>query len=105
MSTQVKGSPSTQTMDDNENSLLRYLVLEDMPRYEVMDDDDEEDVVRTVGNMDAKSSHGRRIRPRRVIPRDHGAGEARIIAHYFAANPVYTPEMFRRRYSSNLHGI
>ncbi len=58
MSTQVKGSPSTQTMDDNENSLLRYLVVEDMARYEVMDDDDEEDVVRTVGTMDAESSHG-----------------------------------------------
>jgi len=105
MGTQFRGSPSTKTMDDDNNLLLRYLVVEDTPRYEFLDDDDEDEVVGTVATMDAASSHGGAIRQRRLIPRDHGAGEATIIVHYFAANPVYTPEMFRRRYSSNLHGM
>ena len=62
MGTQVRGSPSTETMDDDENFLLRYLVVEDTPRYEFLDDDDEDEVVGTVATMDAASSHGGAIR-------------------------------------------
>src|SRR6266540_5861083 len=91
MGTQTKGSPSTETMDNDDNFVLRYLVEEDTPRYELLDDDDEEEVVAT---MDVERSHGGAIRPRRIIPRDHSAGETTIIAYYFAANPVYTSEIF-----------
>ncbi len=105
MGTQVRGSPCTETMDDDDNFLLRYLLVDDTLRYELVDDDQEDEVLATVATMDAESSHGGAIRQRRLTPRDHGAGEATIIAYYFAANPVYTPKMFRRRYSSNLHGM
>ena len=43
MGTQTKGSPSTETMDNDDNFVLRYLVEEDTPRYELLDDDDEEE--------------------------------------------------------------
>jgi hypothetical protein len=38
--------------------------------------------------------------PRRVIHRDHAAGENLIKHHYFRPNPVYPPHVFRRRYIS-----
>jgi hypothetical protein len=38
--------------------------------------------------------------PRRVIHRDHAAGENLIKHHYFGPNPVYPPHVFRRRYIS-----
>jgi hypothetical protein len=36
--------------------------------------------------------------PRRIIHRDHYAGENLIHHHYFDLNPVYPPHLFRRRY-------
>ena len=38
--------------------------------------------------------------PRRVIHRDHAAGENLIKHHYFGPNPVYPSHVFRRRYVS-----
>jgi hypothetical protein len=58
--------------------------------------DDDEEVM--VAAMEAESSFHRSMHVRRLVPRDHADGEARIIRHYFADNPVYTPEQFRRRY-------
>jgi hypothetical protein len=43
--------------------------------------------------------------PRRVIHRDHFAGENLIEHHYFAANPVYPPHVFRRRYALHIFVI
>jgi hypothetical protein len=54
-------------MDDDENSLLRYLVEVDTPNYELIDDDDEE-VDAMVVAMDAHRSYHR---PKRLIPREH----------------------------------
>ena len=49
-------------------------------------------------NIAAQRHHRRRSGlPRRVIHRDHFAGENLIQHHYFAANPVYPPHVFRRR--------
>ena len=51
-------------------------------------------------NIEAQRHHRRRSRlPRRVIHRDHFAGENLIQHHYFSANPVYPPHVFRRRYA------
>jgi hypothetical protein len=36
--------------------------------------------------------------PRRIIHRDHFAGENLIHHHYFGPNLVYPPHVFRRRY-------
>jgi hypothetical protein len=38
--------------------------------------------------------------PRRVIHRDHAAGENLIKRHYFGPNHVYPSHVFRRRYIS-----
>lgn len=68
--------------------------------YELLDDDEEE-VHAMMSTMDGESFNHGSIR--RLVPRDHGDGEARIICHYFAANPVYTPEQFRRRFRMKRH--
>lgn len=50
-------------------------------------------------NMEARRQHRRRSRlPRRVIRRDHFAGENLIQHHYFGPNPVYPTHVFRRRF-------
>ena len=55
-------------------------------------------------NIEARRHHRRRSGlPRRVIHRDHFAGENLIHHHYFGPNPVYPPHVFRRRYA--LHVI
>jgi hypothetical protein len=80
-------------MDDDENSLLRYLIEVDTPNYELIDDEDEE-VHAMMSALDVQRSYRR---PRRSVPRERVDGEARIICHYFAENPIYLPEQFRRR--------
>jgi hypothetical protein len=80
-------------MDDDENSLLRYLVEVDTTNYELIDDDDKE-VDAMVVVMDAQYSYRR---PRRSAPRERADREARIIHHYFAENPIYLPKQFHRR--------
>jgi hypothetical protein len=80
-------------MDDDENSLLRYLIEVDTPNYELIDDEDEE-VHAMVAALDVQRSYRR---PRRSVPRECADGEARIIRHYFAEDPIYLPEQFRRR--------
>ncbi|RLN32809.1 uncharacterized protein C2845_PM03G00900 [Panicum miliaceum] len=84
-----------QTMEEEDNStLIRYLIAEDKPNFELLDDNDEE-MDTMVAAMDAENFFHRSIHERRFVPRDHADGEARIIRQYFAFNPVYTPEKFR----------
>ncbi|CAO2196728.1 unnamed protein product [Urochloa humidicola] len=91
-----------QTLEEEDDStLIRYLIAEDKPNYELLDDDDE-DMLTMVAAMDDKSFH-RSIHKRRLVPRDHADGEARIIRQYFAANPVYSPEKFRERFRMKHH--
>ncbi|TVU47526.1 hypothetical protein EJB05_07130 [Eragrostis curvula] len=92
-----------QTLDeeDDDCTLLRYLIEEDQPNYELLDDDEE--IGSIVAAMDEESTFHRTIHERRLVPRDHADGEARIMRHYFGANPVYTPEMFRRRFRMKRH--
>ncbi|XP_062209204.1 uncharacterized protein LOC133910985 [Phragmites australis] len=40
----------------------------------------------------------RQIGPRRYIPRNREKGHDDLVANYFSANPIYTDEMFRRRF-------
>jgi hypothetical protein len=64
----------------------------------------DEDEVIAVGHilqsMEAESSLHRRwhgsVLGHIVIDRDHAGGHARIIANYFAENPVYMDFQFRR---------
>jgi hypothetical protein len=78
-------------MEEDDSTFLRYLIAEDWPNYELRFDDDEEMAIMAAA-MDVESSFHRSKHTRRVVPRDHADGEARIIRHYFADNPVYTPE-------------
>jgi hypothetical protein len=80
-------------MDDDVNSLLRYLIKVDTPNYELIDDEDEE-VHAMVTALDVQRSYRR---PRKSVPRECADEEARIICHYFAKNPIYLFEQFHRR--------
>jgi hypothetical protein len=42
-----------------------------------------------VAALDVERSYRR---PRRSVPRECADGEARIIRHYFAEDPIYLPE-------------
>ncbi|CAN6351784.1 unnamed protein product [Urochloa humidicola] len=88
-----------QTMEEEDDS---FLIAEDKPNYELLDDDDE-DMATILAVMDAENSFHRSIHKRRLVPRDHADGEARIIRQYFAANPVYSPEKFRERFRMKRH--
>ena len=39
--------------------------------------------------------------PRRYIPRPREKGHDDLVANYLSANPIYTDEMFRRRFRMN----
>ncbi|XP_048501307.2 uncharacterized protein LOC125497693 [Beta vulgaris subsp. vulgaris] len=41
--------------------------------------------------------------PRTVVPRDRDEGHHRLWNDYFAENPVYPPQMFRRRFRMQKH--
>lgn len=56
--------------------------------------------------IDEEASTGSRRRrrqsgSRRYIPRNREAGHEDLVANYFSANPIYTDEMFRRRFRMN----
>jgi hypothetical protein len=54
-------------------------------------------------NIEARRLHRRRSGlPRRLIRRDHFAGENLIHHHYFGLNPVYPSHVFRRRYAHHV---
>ncbi|RLN42877.1 uncharacterized protein C2845_PM01G15750 [Panicum miliaceum] len=92
-----------QTVEEEDNStLIPYLIAEDKPNFEFLDDGDEE-MDTMVAAMDAENSFHRLMHERRLISRDHADGEARIIRQYFAANPVYTPEKFCERFRMKRH--
>ncbi|CAN6314973.1 unnamed protein product [Urochloa humidicola] len=88
-------------MEDEDCTLLRYLIAKDKPNYEFLDDDEE--IHTLLSAMDAENSFHCSIHKRRLVPRDRADGEARIIRQYFAANPVYSPEKFRERFRMKRH--
>ncbi|XP_039775946.1 uncharacterized protein LOC120643603 [Panicum virgatum] len=88
-------------MEDEDCTLACYLIAEDNPNYEFLNDDD--DIHTLVSAMDAESSYHGSIHVRRFVPRERADGDARIICQYFAANPIYTPEKFRERFRMKRH--
>ncbi|CAN6357897.1 unnamed protein product [Urochloa humidicola] len=88
-------------MEDEDCTLLCYLIAEDKPNYEFLDDDEE--IHTLMSAMDAENSFHRSIHKRRLVPRDHADGEARIIRQYFDATSVYGPEKFRERFRMKRH--
>jgi hypothetical protein len=53
------------------------------------------------GGTSSVTRHRRQSGPRRYIPRNREAGHDDLVANYFSANPIYTDEMFRRRFRMN----
>ncbi|CAN6229816.1 unnamed protein product [Urochloa humidicola] len=88
-------------MEDEDYTLLCYLIAEDKPNHEFLDDDEETHTL--VAAMDAENSFHRSIHKRRLVRRDHADGEARIIRQYFAANYVYSVEKFCERFRMKRH--
>jgi hypothetical protein len=62
-----------------------------------------EEEVKAVGDGEASSvsRRPRRSGPRRYIPRNRERAHDDLVANYFSANPIYTDEMFRRRFRMN----
>jgi hypothetical protein len=77
-----------------EDMLAEDEILEDMAAEEFKTRIDEEASTES-------SRHRRHSGPRRYIPRNREAGHEDLVANYFSANPIYTDEMFRRRFRMN----
>ncbi|CAO2171667.1 unnamed protein product [Urochloa humidicola] len=59
-----------QTIDEEDDStLIRYLIVEDKPNYEFLDDDDE-DMDSMMAAMDVENSFHRSIHKRRLAAMD-----------------------------------
>jgi hypothetical protein len=91
-----RDSNSDSDNDDN-SAAVRALVW---------DDDDELAVVLVVAQsvfLAAQLAHepsnrGGSVLGRRVVPRNHSEGSARVFNDYFASPPKYGPAIFRRRF-------
>ena len=53
------------------------------------------------GRTSSVTRRRRQSGPRRYIPRNREAGHDDLVANYFSTNPIYTDEMFRRRFRMN----
>ena len=53
------------------------------------------------GRTSCVTRRRRQSGPRRYIPRNREAGHDDLVANYFSTNPIYTDEMFRRRFRMN----
>ena len=62
----------SQTMEDEDCTLVRYLIAEDNPNYEFLDDDD--DIHTLVSAIDAESSYHGSIHVRRLVPKERVDG-------------------------------
>jgi hypothetical protein len=94
-------------------------ILEDLIEHEADDADEFEvfnvedliaedeifDEIVAEAELDGEGSTVRRRRrlagPKRYIPRNREQAHDDLVANYFSANPIYTDEMFRRRFRMN----
>ncbi|XP_066385521.1 uncharacterized protein [Miscanthus floridulus] len=53
------------------------------------------------GHTSSVTRRRRQSGPRRYIPRNREAGHDDLVANYFSTNPIYTDEMFHRRFWMN----
>ncbi|XP_057451992.1 uncharacterized protein LOC130743780 [Lotus japonicus] len=71
-----------------------------------MNDTFVEDMMQQEMEFYQQQQHANTVRPkktRRVIKRDREAGNERLMKDYFSENPVYTEELFRRRFRMRKH--
>jgi hypothetical protein len=84
--------------DDFEVFTVEDMLAEDEIFEELLEEE-----VKAVGDGEASSVSRRpqRSGPRRYIPRNRERAHDDLVANYFSANPIYTDEMFRRRFRMN----
>ncbi|XP_017250657.1 uncharacterized protein LOC108221279 [Daucus carota subsp. sativus] len=70
---------------------------------EMFNEDDDEYEKYRLHLFNKLHGEGSSSTPRRMIYRDREAGHERLVKDYFAENPVYTPETFRRRFRMGRH--
>ena len=91
--------------EDSENQSITSEDLQKLMLEEINDPI----VARVVAKMQARietklqARSGSSVNSRRYINRDHEASHAKLVAEYFAENPLYTEYQFRRRFQMRKH--
>ena len=91
--------------EDSENQSITSEDLQKLMLEEINDPM----VARVEAKMQARievklqTQSGTSVNSRRYINRDHEAGHAKLVAEYFAENPLYTDYQFRRRFRMRKH--
>jgi len=91
--------------EDSENQSITSEDLQKLMLEEINDPM----VARVEAKMQARieaklqAQSGTSVNSRRYINRDHEAGHAKLVAEYFAENPLYTDYQFRRRFRMRKH--
>jgi hypothetical protein len=82
---------------------FEVFTVEDMLAEDEIFEELLEEEVKAVGDGEAStvSSRARQSGPMRYIPRNRERAHDDLVANYFSANPIYTDEMFRRRFRMN----
>ena len=98
--------PNNMSLDD----LVENIVFSDSDKFDIMSssdwikdflfDDSDERQLELILQLHGESSSSR---SRRRIDRDREAGHERLFRDYFAPNPVYPPDTFRRRFQMGRH--
>ena len=98
--------PNNMSLDD----LVEDIVFSDSDKSDIMSssdwikdflfDDSDERQLELILQLHGESSSSR---SRRRIDRDREAGHERLFRDYFAPNPVYPPDTFRRRFRMGRH--
>ncbi|KAI4979066.1 hypothetical protein ZWY2020_015819 [Hordeum vulgare] len=87
-------------MDEDIDDLVEVYTMEDfMAEQQILDVLTQHigEKLKVMLEQSVDSFH-RRSGPRRFIPRNHAEGHNRLVANYFSENPLYTEQMFRRRF-------
>ena len=107
----LPSTPSTkadhyqQMAEDFENQPITSEYLQNLMLEEINDPM----VARVEAKMEARiqaklqARAGSSRNSRRYINRDHEVGHAKLVAEYFAENPLYTEYQFRRRFRMRKH--
>ena len=98
-------SAAVQEIVDEFDPLEVYSLEDFIAEEEILDEFGrkiEEKLKVKIGEESATTQRRRHVSGiRTVIPRNRDAAHDDLVANYFSANPVYPPEIFRRRFRMN----
>lgn len=103
--------PPTSDQGDNHEEVHDFDPIEVFTVEDFLEEDEileeyrnkigEELMASVDGEASSVPRRRRQSGPRRYVPRNREAGHDDLVANYFSANPIYTDEMFRRRFRMN----